>query len=222
MPETIVLSAQTTPPLVTMTNTLFDQWTAWKTDLLTATIFCKLFVNNVIVSAATVLSDLTEATAPGYLSVAVTTLNGPFLDQAGNAYMTTPENLFVCSGGGADICYGAYLVSVTGAAATATFTEASGAYTAPVVTGGGSGYLVPPKVTPTGATGSGAVLVAVLTAGVVTGITIVSPGTGYTTATATIEPPTVLVEAGNFPSPRPLQTITDAIPVVLELDNLAA
>ena len=222
MSDVIVISRTATPPEFYVPQTLLDQWTAWKTALLTADIFLKLFVNNVVVSQNTQLSDLVESAAPGYDPFAITTLDGPYLDSGENAYMSSDKAVFVCSGGGSDLVYGAYVVEVTGAAATATFTEAGGAYTAPVITSGGAGYLVPPKVTPTGATGSGAVLTAELTDGVVTGITIVNPGTGYTTATATIEPPEKLIAVANLPTPLPLQAITDSVQIVWEFDNLAA
>lgn len=222
MPDTIVLSSQTDPALQMMTQTLYDQWASWKADLLAAGLYLKLFVNDVTVSAGTALPELTEASAPGYAPLHVTTLNGPFLDQEGNAYMTTPEAVYTTTGGGTDLCYGAFLVMVTGAAATATFTLTGGQYTLPVITSGGSGYLTAPRVTVTGATGTGAKLTAVLTGGAVTSITIDDPGAGYTTATATLEAPMQLIVCGNFPVPRPLQVVTDAVPVVVELDNLAA
>lgn len=222
MPATIVAGALTSPPAVMMTTSLLDQWTAWKTALLAGELYLKLFSNDFTVSPGTTLPELTEAVAPGYAPITVSVLNGPYEDESGNAYMTTPEALWTCSGGGDELEYGAMLVQSTGAAATGTATGAGGNYETTTVTGGGTGYLTPPRVTVTGATGSGAVLVAVLTAGVVTSITIVSPGTGYTTYTYTIEPPLKLVVAANFSPARPLQQVTDAIPFVLELDRLAA
>lgn len=222
MSDVQLVSKSSTPPTFNTPQTLMDQLSAWKTALLAAGVFMKLFINNVVVSPNTALSALNESVAPGYTPFSVTTINGPYEDQSGNANMTIPLALFVCSGGGSDLAYGAYLVEVTGAAATVTFTLSSGGYSAPVITSGGSGYLVPPKVTPTGATGSGAVLVAELTGGVVTGINIVSPGTAYTTVTAVIEAPEKLVAAVNFPSPLPLQRNTDAVQVLWEIDNLAA
>jgi hypothetical protein len=221
MTDTQVLSASSDPPLHQVSSALLDQWQAWKTALLAATCFLKLFTSNVIVTAATTLADLLEASAPGYTPFPVTVLNGPALDADGNAYMVTNAAYFACTGGGDDVVYGAYLVEALGAAATATFTGAGGGYSLPVITSGGSLYQVAPRVKATGAGGTGAVLTATITSGVVTGITIVEPGTGYTTFTATIEPPESLVAAGNFVSPLPLQQNTDAIPVVVELDRLA-
>jgi len=222
MTDTVVMSAATSPPLAVTQKALLDQWSNWKAALLGLHIYVKIFVNNIIISTATTLADLTECSSPGYTSTNVVVLNGPFLDQGGNAYMTTPESLFVCTGGGTDLCYGAYLVEGTGTASTVAFTLSAGAYTLPVVTDHGGVYLVPPRITVTGATGSGAILEAVLTGTTLTGVTIVDGGTGYTTVTATIEEPYDLVAAGNFPAPRPLQLVTDAIPVVIELDNLAS
>lgn len=222
MNDTIVLGRESDPPLMFGAQTLLDQWGSWKANLLTSGIFMKLFVNEITIAPTTLLTDLTEATAPGYAEFAITTLHGPVLDISGNAYMTTPEAFFVTTGGGSDVAYGAYVILNTGAAATVTFTLTAGEYTLPVIGSPGSGYIVPPKVTVTGATGTGAELTAQITDGEVTGITIVNPGTGYTTATATIEQPNRLIAAGNFPTPRPLQNITDAVPVVIEFDNLAA
>jgi hypothetical protein len=222
MVDTEVLSSGSIPPLVFTPSALLDQWTAWKTAVLAAGLHLKLFKNNVIIAPSTALAGLTEAVAPGYAPFAITTLNGPSLDQSGNAYMTSSEAFFVCSGGGSDLCYGAYVVQDTGAAATVTFTLTGGQYTLPVIGSGGAGYLVAPLVTVTGATGSGAILTATITGGVVTAITIVNPGTGYTTATATIAPPNKLVAAANFESPKPLQLSTDSIPVIVEFDNIAA
>jgi len=222
MNDTIVLGRESVPPLAFTPQTLLDQWAAWKNFLITSGIFMKLFVNDVTIAPTTSLTDLTEADAPGYAEFAITTLHGPAIDASGNAYMTTNESFFETTGGGDDLVYGAYVVMNTGAAATVTFTLSGGEYTLPVIGSGGSGYLVPPKVTPTGATGTGAKFTAVLTGGVVTSVTIDDPGTGYTTATATIEQPNMLIAAGNFPSPRPLQLVTDAIPVIIEFDNLAA
>lgn len=222
MIDTQVISSSSVPPANYVAQTLLDQLTQWKASLLSNDIFLKLFINDVVTTKNTQLSDLVESIAPGYAAAAITTINGPYLDQDGNGYMTTPLVSFVCAGGGSDTCYGAYVVEKTGAAATVTFTESGGAYTAPVITSGGSGYIVPPKVTPTGATGSGAVLTAEITGGVVTGINIVDPGTGYTTATATIEAPNKLVGVANFATGLPLQQPTDAIQVVWEFDNLSA
>lgn len=222
MPGTIIAGAMTSPPAVVMTTTLLDQWTAWKAALLGGELYLKLFSNDFTVAPQTSLADLVEAAAPGYAPITVSSLNGPYLDQSGNAYMTSPEALWTCSGGGDELEYGAFLAQSTGSAATATATGAGGVYETTDVTAGGSGYLTVPRVTATGATGTGATFTAVLTAGVVTSITITNPGTGYTTYLLTIEPPLKLVVAANFSPARPLQQSTDAIPFVMELDNLAA
>ncbi len=221
MANEVTVSQQTSPPGVYTTPTVLAQLAAFITALLTATIFMKLFSNEITITAGTALTDLTEAAAPGYAPIAITTINGPYQDQSGNAYAPCQQALFTCSGGGEEIEYGGYLVQKTGDPATVTFTLTDGEYTVPVIGSGGSGYLVPPRVTVTGETGTGAVLTATITAGVVTAINIVSAGSGYTTATATIEPPLALVEAFNFPTPLPLQSPTDAVCVNLELDNLA-
>jgi hypothetical protein len=222
MENPIILGQQSTPPAAYPPQALLDQLSAWRATLLSAGVRIKLFNNPVTCTVNTVLPDLVESAAPGYAPFSITDLFGPYEDVNANAYLVSDMGNFICAGGGSDLIYGAYLVEDIGAAATATFTEVGGSYTAPVVTSGGTGYIVPPKITPTGATGSGAVLQAVLTGGVVTGITIISPGTGYTTATATIEAPNKLIDSGNFPSPKPLQHTTDAIQVAFQLDMLSA
>jgi hypothetical protein len=222
MENPIILGLQSTPPAAYPPSSLEDMLSTWKTALLTAGIRLKLFNNNVTATINTTLADLVESIAPGYAPIALTTLNGPYLDANSNAYLVSDLANFTTTGGGVDIIYGAYIVEDTGAAATVTFTEAGGEYTVPVLGSGGSGYVVAPKVTATGATGSGAVLTATITDGVVTAINIVNPGSGYTTATATIEAPNKLIFVGNFPEPKPLQNASDAIQVVCQLDNLSA
>lgn len=219
MPDVQVVSANSTPPSLIPPLTLLSQLAVWFAELISSGIWVKLFSNNIIVTPGTPLTSLVESAAPGYAPISVGALDGPYLDQSGNAYGVTPLLNYACSGGGSDLIYGCYMVEATGPAATATFTLAGGAYTVPVITSGGSGYLVPPRVTVTGATGTGAVLTATIAGGVVTAINIVSGGTGYTTATCTIEPPLNLIEVANFPTPLPLQKSTDNIPLVVQLDN---
>lgn len=89
-----------------------------------------------------------------------------------------------------------------GATATATATLTNGAITGVNITNGGSGYAsgismpntatvsVAPKVQVTGGGGTGAVIVPVVTNGVITSFTILNGGTGYTsTPTITIASP---------------------------------
>lgn len=222
MEDVLVISQQSTPPAQVPTPVLADRLDAWQTALLAAGIDCRLFENEITVSADTTAADFVECTSPGYARADITALDGPFLDADGNAYAASDKLVFTTTGGGDSLCYGAYVAETTGAAATVTFTLTGGAYTLPVITGAGSGYLVAPKITVTGATGTGAVLHTEITNGEVTAVVIDSPGTGYTTATATIEPPWKLVYAGNFPSPLPLNNATDSIQLVVQFDQLAA
>jgi autotransporter-associated beta strand protein len=62
------------------------------------------------------------------------------------------------------------------------------------VTSGGAGYVVPPRVVITSASGSGATAHASISNGVVTGITVTCRGTGYTSA------PAVALSGGGFTS----------------------
>jgi hypothetical protein len=78
----------------------------------------------------------------------------------------------------------------TATPATGTLTVTSGFITAATLTSGGLGYVVPPTVTVTDATGSGAVIAARVSGGMVVGLTVQNPGAGYSSnATLTISPP---------------------------------
>ena len=87
-------------------------------------------------------------------------------------------------------------VHITGGAATAAVLGAislngSGNVTAIAITSGGSGYDIPPIITISGSNSGAATATAVLTDGVVTTVTIVAPGTGYSSPTVTIGSPSV-------------------------------
>lgn len=75
----------------------------------------------------------------------------------------------------------------TGATATATLGVTTASFT---INGGTTVYSAAPTVAISGGGGSGATATAVLTGGIVTGITITNPGTGYTT------PPTIAFSGG--------------------------
>ncbi len=77
----------------------------------------------------------------------------------------------------------------------------SGVATIPM-TSGGAGYVVPPRVFITSASGSGATAHAGISNGVVTGITVTCRGTGYASA------PTVSLSGGGFSSAAVLGTPT--------------
>lgn len=81
-----------------------------------------------------------------------------------------------------------------------TTTGTTGVSSIPVATGG-SGYLSAPVVTISGGGGTGASAVAVVSEGVVTGITITSTGTGYTTA------PVVTLDGGGASTPATVGTV---------------
>jgi hypothetical protein len=74
---------------------------------------------------------------------------------------------------------------------------ASGSIQSIIVTKTGANYIVPPNVVITG-DGTGAQAVAVINGGIVTEINITIPGTGYTTATITIDPPAEISGQDNF------------------------
>jgi hypothetical protein len=74
--------------------------------------------------------------------------------------------------------------TITGVAATANATVASGQVTGLAVTSGGSGYTSAPVVTLSGGGGDGARAVANIAHGAVVSLTLVTPGSGYTSAPA--------------------------------------
>lgn len=75
--------------------------------------------------------------------------------------------------------------------------ESAGGVASITVSDGGTDYSATPIVSLTGGGGTGATAVAVVTAGVVTGINVVSAGTGYTSA------PTVVITAQTVPNGAP-------------------
>jgi hypothetical protein len=89
---------------------------------------------------------------------------------------------------------------------------------------GGSGYLSAPAVTIIDPNGTGATATAIITNGVVTGITVTNPGSGYVNPSIVIAPPsapasgtiaggiggTTLLAAGSGYTSAPTVTITDA------------
>ena len=90
--------------------------------------------------------------------------------------------------------------------ATATATVTTSFVTQYAVTDGGSGYIAPPAVKLTGGGGTGASAVAAIRDGKVSGVTVVTKGTGYTSApTVSFLPATgVFVQftsTGTLPSP---------------------
>jgi hypothetical protein len=198
---------------------------AWKTALLARTYLAvKLFKTNTAIGPTTALGALSEADYSGYAPLVVASLNGPAIDSASIAYLTTPELFFTHNAGpvGNQI-YSAGLVGTIagGVQATGTVGVTGGVVDTPAVTLGGSGYLSSPQVTVSGAPGVGAIVTATVVAGVVTAITVVAGGTGYVAPTLVIEPPVELIAGSMLLSPRPMNISTDALPVVLQ-QNLPA
>ena len=102
------------------------------------------------------------------------------------------------------------------ATATGTVTVTSGFITGATVTYSGMGYTTPPAITVNSPTGSGAVLQAVVTAGAVTSINVISAGSGYsmlgTTITVDAPPPTWIYQTywRNAPDVAPTDGEPDA------------
>lgn len=200
--------------------TAFAMAQAWKAALMDRTYkVVKLYKTNVPIGATTNVNNLVEADYNGYAPVAVASFNGPAIDSANNAYITTPEAFFQKTAGGTNNqIFSAGLVgNISGATtATGTVTTTTGVISAPVITLAGDGYLAAPKIKVLGG-GTGAVVVATIDSnGAVDSLTLVNGGSGYTAATLDIEPPVELLGGFTFPSPMPMTAGTDAIAVAIQ------
>lgn len=199
---------------------LYNRMQSYVTALLAnAQVQLRLFKTNTAIGPLTTLADLSEADFSGYAPQVISSWSGPFIDQNGTPYADSPLKVFQNNGGGtANTIYSIGLTVSTGAAATATATEAGGVVDAITVTGGGSGYQSPPKVTITDATvGTGATAHAVLTGGVVTSIVIDDGGSGYTGPIIALDHPAALVAGVNFVGGKRMAFITDAMACVFEI-----
>jgi len=159
-----------------------------------------LYQTNIAPSPGNTLATFAaaEATFSGYSRQTGLTAGDVGYDASGNAFTTYGLQQFACSGAGvSNTIYGSLFVATnqSGTQATATNAGNAGAYlSSSVITDAGSGYLVPPIVTITGATGSDAAAYATIADGEVTGIVFTNLGSGYTTYTMTIEKPLYLVK----------------------------
>lgn len=193
-------------------------------------LFLICYQTNVSASPTNTLASLSEATFSGY---ARTTLSGTLnttqaVDSNNNAYNQPNQAFFASNGGGvANQIYGTALVG----------SPRTGTATAPTVTGtGGTGgsyvglvpaataavYQAPPAVRITGSLGVGgaaATAVSVLNAsGNVASITITAAGSGYTTYTATLDPPLVLIKQNVLSQTGiSMALVTDGLPTYVQL-----
>lgn len=178
-----------------------------------------LYTNNASLDNTVVLSSLTEATYGGYARQTISAWNGPYLDQFGQGYILSPLVVFTANGTTSNQIYGSALIKDNGGTqATATNAGNSGAYAVDFdITLAGSGYESPPKVTLSGATGTGATAHAVISGGAVTDIILDNPGSGYTTYTVVIAKPQSLVAANKFAAPVNMALATDALPQIQKI-----
>lgn len=194
---------------------------AWIAVLLTGYgTWCRLIQGGAPVTTASVWGTLTEANYSGYAPVQATTFATPATDSTGNTYSNTAVMEFRNNGGGVgnNVTSSVLVSQITGSTqATGTVTTTGGVVSAPVIVLAGAGYLFPPLVTVLGG-GTGAVITATIAGGVVTALNLVSGGTGYTAATIVIEPPLQIVGFFNFPTPRPLNVATDALPLISQIN----
>lgn len=183
----------------------------------------RLYTGGTTIAPTTTLASLTEANFSGYAPITVSALSAAAVDNAGIVYTVSNLVQFRNNGGGVgnSITNACIVATIPGSTqATGTVTTTAGVISAPVITAAGSGYLTTPSVTIAGG-GTGASITATVAGGVVTALTLVSGGTGYTTATIVIDSPLQIVGFYNFPSPRPMNIATDLLPEVQQL-NIAA
>jgi hypothetical protein len=77
--------------------------------------FLRLYANPATISGATVITDLTEATFPGYAAQATTAWTAPSLNAGNQAQMTLPQLTFTATGPSpSNQIYGWYLTHPTG------------------------------------------------------------------------------------------------------------
>ena len=111
------------------------------------------------------------------------------IDNGGAGYTSANPPTVTITGGGGTGATGAAVVNSSGVVTGISFT---GVLSIDLINAGGSGYsnTSPPAVTISGGGGSGATATAVVTNGIVTGIIVNNPGSGYTSIpTVTIAAP---------------------------------
>jgi hypothetical protein len=157
-----------------------------------------LYSNNVVPAPANTLANFTEVNFGGYARATGIMFGSQGLDVNANAYATSALVTFACSGASpSGTVYGSLLVGTPAGAVAATITAVGGiggAYGSYTITNPGAKYSAPPKVTPTGASGSGFAATAVLTNGEVTSLLVTNAGTGYSTYTMTLDAPLELIK----------------------------
>lgn len=83
--------------------------------LVNADSFGLLFVQPVVLTPATVLSDLTLASFPGYAPINLAGLwMAPVKEQAGKYFVVCPTQTFTCSAASTEVVYGAGIYSSLG------------------------------------------------------------------------------------------------------------
>jgi hypothetical protein len=183
--------------------------------------YARLISSGTVVTPSTTWAAIAanETVFSGYAPIAVTSFGSPGVDSNGNCYVDTMLLEWSNNGGGSGDQIGAIVLvqQIAGSTqATGTVTTTGGVVSAPVITLGGAGYTVAPRVVVDGG-GTGAVVTATITAGVVTALTLASGGTGYTAATLVIDPPLQIVGANNFDNAVPMVVSTDRLNDVASL-----
>ena len=116
----------------------------------------------------------------GYLAAPVVTINGDGIGATATAVVTGPITAVARTAGGGG--YTTPAVAITGSGGTGASATAQGQVDAIVVAAGGTGYVAPTAVFSGGGGAGAAANVVTDVSGVVTGLTITNPGSGYTSA----------------------------------------
>jgi len=73
-----------------------------------------LYTNSPSLNRETTLADLVEAIFGGYARAPITAINGPYMDQFGNAFLVSDLVIFVCDGSGSQGVVGSFLMRDNG------------------------------------------------------------------------------------------------------------
>lgn len=182
-----------------------------------------LYQTNIAPNPTNTLANFTEANFGGYARQTIASWSAVGVDSSNNAFATAAITNYACNGTGTpNQIYGSILVGTPSGAVNATGSGVggnAGSYGSVSVTNPGAGYTAAPAVTVTGATGTGAVITSVINAsGQVTAFNVITPGSGYTTYTVTVDTPKELIKQNVLSaSGISMAVSTDVLPTFCQL-----
>jgi hypothetical protein len=167
------------------------------------------------------LSNITAPIFTGYAPITgLQAATGLFDNYSGNAFTDFAAQTFTCTGNSESPNVTGALVAGSngGSTATATLNVVSGAVASVTIVSGGSGYETSPSAVYTGTHTTLPVITWTITGGVITGYTIVNPGSGITGSfTVAIQGPLSIIVGGNFPVSVPCTNNGDFVVTVPSL-----